>query len=113
MAGVRVQHPTARNVRYTVVEPDIPYPVPYQCTPPAIGGCGSTHLFKTHHLNLDDTGAVLIGDGLFERIKGRLALDGFRVTGAVAKPPTVTLGAPSLLRPGIPILASPHSMEPR
>ena len=34
MPGVRIHHPTARNVRFTVVEPTIPYGVPYQCTTP-------------------------------------------------------------------------------
>jgi hypothetical protein len=37
-----------------------------------------THVFKTHHLNLDETGAVIVSTGVFERIKARLALDGFR-----------------------------------
>jgi hypothetical protein len=111
MAGVRVRHPTAHDVRYTVVEKDKPYPVPYQCTPPAMGGCGSVHLFKTHHLNLDSTGGVLIGDVLFERIRNRLALDGFVMDGHVAKPPPVTLGVGvrSLERPGTQILHSPNN----
>ena len=92
MAGVRVQHPTAKNARFTVVESDRPYPRPYQCTAPEFGGCGSTHLFKTHHLNLDDTGSVIVGDTLYEKIKLLLELNSFQVTNEVAKPPTMGVG---------------------
>ncbi len=91
MAGVRVQHPTQRGVRFTVVEDDRPYPQPFQCTPPEFGGCGRVHLFKTHHLNLDDVGAVIVGDKLFEKIAGHLAIYGFVVANEVAKPPTIGL----------------------
>lgn len=98
MPGVRVQHPVARNARFTLVEPDMPYrdragnPSPYLCPPPTQGGCGTTHLWKTHHLNLDDTGTVIVNAVLFERIKGRLALEGFQITGEVANPPPQVIG---------------------
>lgn len=114
MAGIRVEHPTARNVRYTVVEKSNPYPVPYQCTQPALGGCGSTHLFKTHHLNLDETGAVIVSPGVFERIKDRLLLDGFRITNEVHRPPTIGIGVnPSKAGAwgNIPIVRSPSDTE--
>lgn len=117
MPGVRVQHPTQTDVRYTVVEPNVPYPVPYTCTPPEFGGCGSTHLFKTHHLNLDSTGAVIVSEGVFERIKDRLALDGFAVTNQVAKPPKIGIGMAHDKRNGqwkdITIVRSPNSKEPK
>jgi hypothetical protein len=92
MAGVRVTHPTARNCRFTVVEPDRPYPIPYQCTPPEFGGCGSTHIFKTHHLNLDETGSAIVGDVLFQKIRHKLILNGFVEANVVDKPPTLGLG---------------------
>lgn len=92
MAGVRVQHPTQRNVRFTIVEPDRPYPVPYQCTPPEFGGCGSVHTFKTHHLNLDETGSAIVGDVLYEKIKQHLVLNGFVETNTVERPPALGLG---------------------
>lgn len=115
MSGIRVQHPTQRNVRYTVVEPDVPYPVPYQCTPPAFGGCGSVHLFKTHHLNLDDTGAVIVSTGVYDRIRARLDLDGFVHTNEVKKPPAIGIGMAH--RNGvwgdIEIVRSPNSKEGR
>lgn len=115
MPGVRVQHPTQKNVRYTVVEPNIPYPEPYTCTPPEFGGCGSTHLFKTHHLNLDDTGSVIVSTGVYDRIKDRLELDGFATVNEVKKPPRIGVGF-NQLRPGptggIQIVRSPNHKEP-
>lgn len=115
MPGIRVQHPTQRNVRYTVVESDKPYPEPYTCTPPEFGGCGSVHLFKAHHLNLDDTGAVILSTGVYDRIKQRLAIDGFIETNTVAKPPAIGIGM-SYTKKGktadIEIVRSPHSKEP-
>jgi len=115
MPGIRIQHPTEKNVRYTVVESSTPYPEPYHCTPPEFGGCGSTHLFKTHHLNLDDTGACIVSTGVYERIKDRLPLDGFVVTNEVNKPPKLGIG---MARgkgetPGIRIVQSRHNKEPR
>lgn len=92
MAGIRVQHPTERNVRYTVVEPTIPYRVPYQCTPPEFGGCGSVHLFKTHHLNVDETGACIVGDVLYQKLKLRLTAEGFVQANVVKKPPVMGIG---------------------
>lgn len=93
MAGVRIQHPTQRNVRFTISEPDHPYPSgPYQCTPPEFGGCGQVHIFKTHHLNLDETGAAIVGDVLFEKVKLHLVAAGFIVTNEVQKPPTLGIG---------------------
>lgn len=93
MAGVRVQHPTARNVRFTMSEPDHPYPDgPRQCTPPEFGGCGEVHIFKTHHLNLDETGSAIVGDVLYEKVKVHLFAHGFVETNIVAKPPTLGIG---------------------
>jgi len=91
MAGVRIQHPTARNARFTITEP-IPYPTPYTCTSPEFGGCGSVHTFKTHHLNVDETGAVIVGDMLYQKIKHHLVTAGFAETNVVKKPPTQGIG---------------------
>jgi hypothetical protein len=114
MPGIRVQHPTQRNVRYTVVEGDKPYPVPYQCTPPEFGGCAGVHVFKTHHLNLDDTGTVIVSTGVYDRIRGRLALDGFVVTNEVKKPPRLGIGMSNGTGKwrGITIVESPSNKEP-
>jgi hypothetical protein len=90
--GIRVQHESATNCRFTIVENDRPYPTPYQCTPPEFGGCGIVHMFKTHHLNLDDSGAAIVNDMLYQKIKHLLALNGFRETNKVKKPPTMGVG---------------------
>lgn len=95
MAGVRIQHPTARSARFTVVESDRPYRAPYTCTPPEFGGCGVVHQFKTHHLNLDATGAAIVGAVLYRRIRHLLVLNGFVETNEVRKPPTLGIGVAS------------------
>jgi hypothetical protein len=113
--GIRVQHPTQRNVRYTIVEPNIPYGQPYQCTPPEFGGCGTKHLFKTHHLNLDETGSVIVSTGVFERIRDRLALDGFVLTNEVQKPPALGIGMHANKKGkwgDIQVVRSPNHKEP-
>lgn len=92
MAGVRVVHASVRNARFTVVESDRPYKDPYQCTPPEFGGCGSVHMFKTHHLNIDEQGAAIVNDVLYERIKHLLVLNGFSEANVVAKPPAMGIG---------------------
>lgn len=93
MAGVRLTHPTARNVRFTISEPDHPYPSgPYQCTPPEFGGCGAVHIFKTHHLNLDETGSCIVGDVLYQKARFHLEGAGFVLANEVLKPPTLGIG---------------------
>jgi hypothetical protein len=93
MAGIRIQHPTAKDCRFNIVENDRPYPSgPQQCTPPEFGGCGSVHMFKTHHLNIDSFGACIVGDILYEKIKLHLYAAGFRETNVVDKPPTIGIG---------------------
>lgn len=92
MAGVRIVHATERNVRFTVTDPGIPYDVPYQCNPPEFGGCGQIHLFKTHHVNLDETGAAIVGDLLWEQAKAHFIAFGFTEESTVAKPPTLGIG---------------------
>lgn len=93
MSGIRLQHPMARNVRFTMSEPDHPYPSgPYHCTPPEFGGCGQIHIFKTHHLNIDETGSTIIGDVLFEKVKIHLFAFGFTIANEVLNPPTLGIG---------------------
>jgi hypothetical protein len=92
MAGIRIQHPTQRNVRFTITDPSVPYSTPRECTPPEYGGCGRVHTHKTHHLNLDEMGACIIGDVLYEKIKGYLVAFGFSETNVVKKPPAMGIG---------------------
>ena len=113
MPGIRVSHPTQKNVRYNVVEAK-PYPVPYQCTPPEFGGCGQLHEFKTHHLNLDDTGSVIVSETVFKLIQPFLVRDGFVNVSEVKKPPRLGIGMShdkKGMTPGIRIVESPSSKE--
>jgi len=112
MPGIRIQHPTARNARYTVVDSDRPYPIPYHCTSPLQGGCGSIHLFKTHHLNLDVAGSVIVSTGVFDLLAHRLQLDGFVVTNEVASPPPLGVDLTQVPGGGISIVKSPNLIEP-
>ena len=93
MPGVRIQHATQTDARFTITEPDHPYNKPYQCTPSEFGGCGAVHLFKTHHLNVDSQGAAIVNDVLYDKIKLLLVAAGFSETNVVAKPPTMGIGA--------------------
>ena len=90
--GVRITHPTQRNVRFTVTDPKVRYEIPFQCTQPLLGGCGQVHIFKTHHFNLDETGSVIVEKVLFEKLKSYLVAFGFTVANDVAKPPPQDLG---------------------
>jgi hypothetical protein len=90
--GVRVQHPQHKNARYTIVDGTRPYPTPYQCTPPEFGGCGGVHLFKTHHLTLDETGSAILAKDLYQKIKHLLVAEGFTEVNTVRKPPAVGIG---------------------
>jgi len=92
MAGVRIRHLTAHNVRFTIVEKDNPYKTLYQCTPPEFGGCGRLHTHKTHHLTLDDQGTVIIDAALFQKVRGHLEANGFSIVEEVKKPPTMGIG---------------------
>lgn len=93
MAGIRLQHPTARNVRFSISEPDHPYPSgPQQCTPPEFGGCGQVHIFKTHHLNVDETGSAIVGDVLFQKARMHFLAHGFAIANEVKRPPTLGIG---------------------
>lgn len=97
MAGVRLQHPEARNAVYSVVDPSRPYAMPYQCPEPKRGGCGLVHVYKTTHLRLDDTGTVIVNLPLYEQLKDRLAQSGFRVTGVIERPPAQIIGSTAAL----------------
>ena len=90
--GVRIRHITARNARFTIVQRDNPYPEPYHCSPPALGGCGMVHTHKTHHITLDDTGTAIVERVLFQKIKPYLIANGFEVLNEIKKPPTMQVG---------------------
>lgn len=84
--GVRIQHPTERNVVFTLVDGRRPYVQPVVCAP-----CATTHAFKTYHLHLDESGAAIVSQEIVARMRSLPAMGGFRVANAVADPPTQRL----------------------
>jgi hypothetical protein len=91
MAGVRIQHPTARDTTFTIVDGARPYRVPLTCSPWIVvhgerRPCARIHPFKTYHLALDSTGATVVSAGVLERLK---AIPGnpFVIANEVRRPP--------------------------
>lgn len=89
--GVRIQHPTERNVTFTLVDAKRPYRAPLEC-----GACHRVHQFKTYHLALDETGAAIVSREIVERL-GRIPGHPFRIANEVAAPPEQTVRVPHLL----------------
>jgi hypothetical protein len=106
MPGVRIQHPTERNVTFTLVDGSRPYTQPFEC-----GMCHLTHLFKTYHFALDESGAAIVSVEIVERLK-RLHGHGFVIANEVAKPPPQRL-VPGALLDKVPIISHPQLKEPR
>ena len=96
MPGVRIQHPTARSVTFTLVDGSRPYHEPWACPPPP-AGCASTHLMKTYHIPLDETGAAIVSLEIIERL-GRIPGQPFALTNEVVAPPAQRLLIPSPLK---------------
>lgn len=100
MPGVRIQHPTERNVTFTLAaapaaaSPGRPYTEPWTCPPPP-SGCGSTHLFKTYHLRLDEAGSTIVSKEIAEYLK-QIPGQPFRFTNEVANPPAQTIHVPAI-----------------
>ena len=95
MPGVRIQHPRERNVTFSLVDGSRPYREPWTCPPPP-AGCGSTHLFKTYHLRLDETGAAIVSAEIVERL-GRIPGQPFAIANEVAAPPAQVVRVPALV----------------
>jgi hypothetical protein len=87
MAGVRIRHATEKSCTYILVDASQPYHTPFNC--PA---CFTTHLFKTYHLTLDDTGACLVSPEIVERLKKLGPATGFSIESEVKKPPRQLVG---------------------
>ena len=88
MPGVRIQHPTERNVNYTLMDGSRPYLEPYDC--PA---CHRVHQFKAYHFRLDETGSTIVSVEIAQRLK-RLPMQPFAISNEVAKPPDQTIHVP-------------------
>lgn len=90
MPGVRIQHPTARSVIYTLVDGSRPYRTPFAC-----GACHRVHEFKTYHFALDEVGAAIVSPEIVERL-ARIPGQPFAIANEVAAPPAQTIIAPAL-----------------
>jgi hypothetical protein len=115
--GVRIQHLTERSATFTIVDGSRPYRAPLTCAASVVANselvpCARTHVFKTYHLNLDETGAVIVSPTIWERMAARLIAAGFRLANAVERPPDQVVHVPRLrltLRVRAPIeMEMPH-----
>ena len=93
VAGVRIQHPTERNVVFLMVDGRRPYLAPLVCSP-----CGKTHAFKTYHLRLDEVGSAVVSQEIIARLQSLSPPMGpFVVVNEVTAPPAqrVTIATPA------------------
>lgn len=86
MAGIRIRHPSERNVTYTIVAGDRPYREAINCS-----RCGRMHTFKTYHIDLDDTGSAIVSVEVWEKL-GRIPGQPFGLEGEVKQPPKRIVG---------------------
>ena len=106
MPGIRIQHPTERNCTFTLVDPNRRYAEPIACAV-----CLRTHVFKTYHLRLDESGAVIVSREIVERLKRLPGSGGFVIANEVRKPPPIVLDlSRALERPAV--VAHPDLREP-
>lgn len=97
MPGVRLYTPNRRAWgRTALVTTPARYPVPYAC-----GRCGRVHEQKTIHLDVDETGHVIVSPEVWETLRGLGSP--FAFANEVANPPAqvVSLAGqpPARLRP--------------
>jgi hypothetical protein len=106
MPGVRISHPSQKNVTFTLVDGKRPYKQPISCLV-----CGVVHSFKTYHFRLDDSGSAIVSPEIVERLK-RLSGHGFSIGNEVAKPPKQTVGFGGWME-RTPIVVHPKLKEPK
>ena len=90
MAGIRIQHPTARNGLF-LVKHYRKYKFPIYCEE-----CREFHSRKTYHLRLDGEGCTIVSTTVLERLK-EVGLAGFSIRNEVKNPPPITLKIPGLI----------------
>lgn len=89
--GIRIRHRTLRSCVALV-------PVlakPYTTGPIDCPTCKVLHPVKTVHLWLDDTGTVLVSEGVLAELR-MAGMPELEVLGQVGKPPPLRLGGPVL-----------------
>jgi hypothetical protein len=62
--GVKLHHPSLKNCVFTLEQQNVIYPRPFDCPT-----CGTTHIFKTFHLNLNENGDVTVHEQIYELFK--------------------------------------------
>jgi hypothetical protein len=85
MPSVRLHHESLRAPATVAVECARGYVQPYQCPL-----CGTTHMHKTVHLNLDDKGDVIVSKEVWKEIKDVPDLP-FKAANEIKKPPKIIL----------------------
>jgi hypothetical protein len=90
MAGVRLHHPTLRGGIY-LVKHFRRYRYPFACPT-----CGTVHIQKTYHLNLDNGGFTIVSPEVLARLK-EVGLAGLEIMNEVEKPPAITLTIPGTI----------------
>lgn len=106
MPGIRLHHESLTAPATVAVECARGYRQPYQCPL-----CGTTHMHKTVHLNLDNKGDVIVSKGVWEDLKDVPDLP-FTVANEVKKPPKVLLSLEDYDGPK-PELIHPHRFAGR
>lgn len=92
--AVRIHHPTLRNCTFTVMQPSVIYPVPFDCPM-----CGITHIYKTFHLQLNQHGDVCVHNDIYELFKREGILEDLTATKEVTPAPTVLFQGGSVRSP--------------
>lgn len=82
--GVRLHHPSYRNCMLSIEEPARIYPTPYDC--PA---CKKQHIFKTHHIMLDENGNAVVHEGIYDLLKRQGLLLDLKATREVTPRPQI------------------------
>lgn len=98
MPGVRIQHESKRSVTFTVTDGSRVYREPLICEARVVvrgelRPCARIHTHKTYHLNLDETGAVIVSAEIAARVTS-LPGSPFRVANEVARPPDQVVRIP-------------------
>ena len=113
VGGIRIQHPTKRSTTFTVVDSSRPYRAPITCGANVVvhgelRPCGRVHVFKTYHLNLDETGAVIVSHEIVGRLE-RIPGNPFVQANEVRKPPTQIIRPPRLIVRTVPVAVAERS----
>lgn len=89
--GIRIQHATERNVTFTLVDGSRLLAAPMEC-----GACHRFHVHKTYHLVLDESGAAIVSQEIWQRLQ-RIPGNPFSLANAVKEPPVQRLAIASPL----------------